>query len=222
MSHCLPHAPIARTCHRTITAPRRMPSALQVARDTGPLGFLASHHALVIADCQNINMGGRDLGFDVDWRCIAARLDAATRSASMHAFISQPAGNTRQSDYYERSGWIPHAKVARSVHSSHGPVRKLNTDHLIAFFAGLLASRSRASLVIVASGDGDLVEDIAEALSLLRRPRPLATLSLAGSTNQRLNARQSSFVHENIELGMDCLNRRPAKREGHRFTRTAM
>jgi hypothetical protein len=202
---CFPAVKNGQRFRRTWGGSQGSPGAVRVAPTTRPLTCLAYQHVLVVADCQNLNMGASNLGFVVDWRRLGQRLAAASRSISRHAFISEPAETTRQAEYFARTGWTPHSKMSRVVQSRQGPVSKKNTDHLIAFFAGVLASRSQATLVLIASGDGDLVEDLSEALTMLPRSRPIATLSVAGSTNQRLDAQRSRFVVANIELGMDCL-----------------
>ena len=203
-----------RPLHASTGSMSRPRAAVEVAAATGPLRVLAGHDVLVIADCQNLDMGARNLGFAVDWKRLGRRMAWAARSTARHAFIAEPAGSTRQAEYLARSGWTPHSKVSRTVRSWRGVVSNKNTDHLIAFFAGVLASGSHATLVLVASGDGDLVEDLSEALGMLPPPRPIATLSLAGSTSRRLDARHSCFVIENIELGIDCL--KPGREHGRR------
>jgi hypothetical protein len=103
---------------------------------------------------------------------------------------------------------MPHGKTARFVETRRGRERRSNADNVLTFMAGVLASRSRASLLLVLSGDADLVEGLAEGAALLPKTRKIATLSLAGSTGYRLNAATSEFVTANLELGMDCLERR--------------
>ncbi|HID30303.1 MAG TPA: hypothetical protein EYP19_09900 [Desulfobacterales bacterium] len=66
-------------------------------------------------------------------------------------------------------------------------------------------SRTRADVVVLASGDGDLVEEIAIGIRGLKKERSIVTMSLAGSTAQRLNAETSELIAANIEIGKDCL-----------------
>jgi hypothetical protein len=190
---------------RSRNSSRRNPVTVKVAPRTGRLACLAGQHVLVIADCQNLDMGAANLDLSVDWKRLGQTLANVACSISRHAFICEPAGRTRQHDYFARSGWTPHSKLSRNVRSRNKVVGNKNTDHLMAFFAGVLVSRSQATLVLIASGDGDLVEDLSEAIGMLPSPRPVATLSIAGSTSHRLDARHSRFVIDNVELGRDCL-----------------
>lgn len=191
-----------------VALPMRSVKQVEIAGWTGPLDLLADHEVLAVADCQNLNMGARDLGLRVRWDRLGEVLRRASRSAALHAFVAEPAGATTQSSSFAEWGWMPHGKTARFVETWRGRERRSNTDNVITFMAGVLASRSRASLLLVLSGDADLVEGLAEGAAMLPKTRKIATLSLAGSTGYRLNAATSEFVTANLELGMDCLERR--------------
>jgi hypothetical protein len=58
---------------------------------------------------------------------------------------------------------------------------------------------------MLASGDGDLVCDLARGLHGLPTRRAIYTLSLAGSTSLRLDAARNRDIAGNIEIGLDCL-----------------
>lgn len=188
--------------------PVRPVKRVEIASWTGPLDLLADHDVLAVADCQNLNMGARDLGLRVRWDRLGQVLRWTSRSAALHAFVAEPTGATAQSSRLAEWGWMPHGKTARFVETWRGRERRSNADNVITFMAGVLASRSRASLLLVLSGDADLVEGLAEGAALLPKTRKIATLSLAGSTGYRLNAATSEFVTANLELGMDCLEHR--------------
>jgi hypothetical protein len=80
-----------------------------------------------------------------------------------------------------------------------------NADNLILFTSGILASHSQADVIVVGSGDGNLVCDLATALRQLPKRRQVMTLSLAGSTSYRLDATRNPAIMANIEIGRDCL-----------------
>jgi len=127
-------------------------------------------------------------------------------SASLHAVFSRRPGDERRWHYFLKRGWIPHAKTIRLASRRSGGRLDANTDHLLAFLAGLLAGFVATDLVVLATGDGQLVLDVAEAISQLPKPKPVATLSLAGSTSFRIDARRCPLVKCNLELGKDCLH----------------
>jgi hypothetical protein len=108
-------------------------------------------------------------------------------------------------DYFAERDWIPHATQIRTVSTQKGLKRKGNADFLMSFLAGVLVSRSSADVVVLASGDGDLVEEIAIGIRSLLKERSIVTMSLAGSTAGRLNAEKNALISANIEIGRDCL-----------------
>ena len=182
------------------------PRGVEIAEQTGPLDRLVGQRAVVIADVQNIDGGARDLGFKVSWRALGDLLDQGTCRASRHAVLSTSGEYNPRLDYFAARGWKPYTKYIRDTHTQNGRVSTSNADHLLAFLAGVLISRTRADRVVLASGDGDLVEDIAEGVLNLPGVRAVLTLSLAGSTARRLDATRSSLISDNIEIGLDCLH----------------
>jgi hypothetical protein len=81
-----------------------------------------------------------------------------------------------------------------------------NADNLIAFLAGWLPREYSVDSILLASGDGALVCDLAEASQLNAPPRlRFLTLSLAGTTSQRLDVRRNRLIEGNMEIGLDCL-----------------
>jgi hypothetical protein len=152
-------------------------------------------------------LGARDLGFRLSWRRLGAILDAASLQMQKHVIYASRAPNARWAAYFARRDWIPHQRIARFVHTQSGLERRANTDHHIALISGAMLIRSTAPVIVIASGDGDLVEDIVEASRMASLTRRFVTLSLAGSTNRRLNAAVSSFISANIEIGRDSLRR---------------
>jgi hypothetical protein len=186
-------------------------SLMTVADRTGPLEVLEGKRLLVMADCQNLDMSAKRLGHTVSYRTLRQKLMTVAASASLHAVFSRRPGDERRWHYFLKRGWIPHAKTTRLASKRSGGRPDANTDHLLAFLAGRLTGLFAIDLVVLATGDGQLVLDVAEAISQQPRPKPVATLSLAGSTSFRIDARRCPLVKWNLELGKDCL--RPL---GHR------
>lgn len=179
----------------------------EVTGETGPLDSLSGRDVLVVADVQNLNASAGRLGFRVRWDELARRLRQAAARLRLHAFLSATPGNGYRAAEFDNAGWTPHVKVDRVVQSVQGPERASNADMLIAFGAGVLASRCTSD-VLICSGDGALAEDVAEALRALpavRGTRRVMTLSVAGSTARRIDCRVSPFIDANLELGLDCM-----------------
>lgn len=183
----------------------RFTSGVVIAEETGPLDILVGKRVLVLADVQNIDHGARDLGYKASYALLGRKLSNAAAQASLHAVFARREGDERRWQYFLRRGWVPHAKTTRRGSKRSGGQPDANTDHLLAFLAGLLAGFVASDLVVLATGDGQLVLDVAEAISQLPRPKAVATLSLAGSTSFRIEARRCPLVKYNLELGKDCL-----------------
>jgi hypothetical protein len=80
-----------------------------------------------------------------------------------------------------------------------------NSDNQMLFFGGVLFNGSDAEVIVVASGDGSLVCDLARAVAIIDLGRTVVTMSLAGSTSRRLDAQANPDISANIEIGRDCL-----------------
>jgi len=171
-----------------------------------------------MADCQNLDMSAKRLGHTVSYRTLRQKLMTVAASASLHAVFSRRPGDERRWHYFLKRGWIPHAKTTRLASKRSGGRPDANTDHLLAFLAGRLTGLFAIDLVVLATGEGQLVLDVAEAISQQPRPKPVATLSLAGSTSFRIDARRCPPVKWNLELGKDCLrplgHRNPLRQPG--------
>lgn len=178
---------------------------------TGPLDIIRKRRVLVIADAQNLDYSARDIGCKMSWRSLGEVLDKACSRCSRHVIFSRNAGQNQRVAYYAARGWQTHARLNRTVQTMNGAERKSNADFLLAFIAGRL-SGAKWDIVIIASGDGDLVEDVAEGILSLGSVRTVITLSLAGSTAWRLDARRSSLITGNIKIGLDCLHSRNVMR----------
>jgi len=196
-----------RPLTRTQARPSRpLREGVAVVAETGPFDAIKGESIFVMADAQNLDIGAMDIGFKLSWRQLGAVLDGVAQKASRHAILSQHPGDDRRLEYLTERGWMPHATEVRQVHTHNGWERKGNADFLMAFLAGVLVSRAQADIVVIASGDGDLVEELALGIRSLPHDRRIVTLSLAGSTAFRLNADTSRLIDANIEIGRDCLH----------------
>ncbi|MCD9186219.1 MAG: hypothetical protein LUM44_07285 [Pyrinomonadaceae bacterium] len=158
-----------------------------------------------MADVENLIYSSRDLGYRISFECLTEILRTNSTSIALHAFFSRENAVDWRIDYFRRIGWAIHTREIQNVQTHRGIERQANCDNLLLFTAGLLASRSNADSIAVASGDGDLVCGIIEGLRNLPKPREIVTLSLAGSTSWRLDAMKNSNIRANIEIGLDCL-----------------
>jgi hypothetical protein len=181
------------------------PRTIQVADITGPLGMLAGCKVLVLLDEENLSISSERLGAAVSYRRLANVLKGASRECRLHAFFSREPSDENKVKQLSDDGWIAHSRDIETVRTHRGLMRRSNSDNLIIFNAGLLVSRSDADVVILASGDGDLVSDLSSCLRSLPKRRRLVTLSVAGSTSWRLDATKNTDIDTNIELGQDCL-----------------
>lgn len=186
-------------------------SVIDIARHTGPIGAVVrGHTVLMIIDEQNLSHCARDLGFDVDYERLGVLFGQRASTCQCHAVFSVASGDRERRAYFAQSGWTTHVRDVQIVKQGNERVRITDADPYIIFTAGLLVSRSPASTIILGSGDGHLVSEIAAAIGTLPKPRKVCTLSLAGSTSYRLKADQNQYIAGNIELGLDCLT--PSRR----------
>lgn len=192
------------------SAPRmslRQRPHVAIAAHTGPLAALTERRVLVLADVENLSYSAaKHLGQEIAYEILAQRLREAAASCALHAFFSSDRQRTAgQRAYFEARGWTVHQRPIEVVQTHAGAKRHANIDTLLLFQAGLLCSRGRTDTVVLASGDGDLVCDLAAALAELPTERRVLTLSLAGSTSWRLNAEHHRSITANLEIGRDCL-----------------
>lgn len=188
--------------------PVRPPNRIIVAPQTGPLDLIQARRILVVADSQNLVCGCRDIGLKLSWRLLGDLLRATVDRAYLHTcFARSDPKDCTHWDYFIARGWTPHVKNARSINRPDGRVeRDANVDNLVAFVSGRLASRLSVDVVLVGTGDGTLCQDVAEALATLPSGPAVASLSVAGSTARRLDARISgSLLAANVEIGLDAM-----------------
>lgn len=198
--------PVRKSTLRTSTAYSRSGrSGVEIASVTGPLESLHGQKVLLLADVENLIYSARNLGYKVSFRMLGQRLQAIARSCSLHAFFSRPQGDDTLERYFQERGWITHPKNIEEFMTHKGWQRHANSDNDILFHAGNLVTRHDADFILVASGDGLLAGDLARLITGLPKSRHVATVSLAGSTSFRLDARTNPNITFNIEIGLDCL-----------------
>ena len=181
------------------------PAKGRLPMQTGPCEVLADRWLLVLCDVENLTCGARDLGYKMSYGTLAVLFGEVARGCELHAFFSCEPERQSRSDYFRRRGWVPHVHAVETVRTCRGPERLTNSDNLILLSAGWLAGRREADVVVLASGDGTLVCDIARFLTASRPECPVVTLSLAGSTSARLDAAVNPYIAANLGLGRDVL-----------------
>jgi hypothetical protein len=184
---------------------REITNEIEIADVTGPLDCIRGKKILVLGDTENLTYSARDLGFKVSFRTLASLLRRTAHSCTLYAFFSRNAGDNRREGYFENRGWTSYANDIKVVRAHDGIRRRANCDNFLLFHAGILVSRSHADVVCIASGDGALASDLANAILSLPKRREIVTLSLAGSTSRQLDAAENADISVNIELGLDCL-----------------
>ena len=202
----------------------RAAEALHPDPVTGPLGLLRGRTTLVVADVENLERAAARFGLHPHWEALARALRHVAPTLALHAFLAIETAEDPRRLRLARSGWTAHAKPVRRVASHRGVRFTRNVDVNLAAMTGYLAGSLRPRAVVLATGDGALADDVAETLLESTPPEVLVTLSVAGATASRLEARTSPFFDENLELGLDCLAPLPGPRnvgEHGRIRRTA-
>lgn len=200
---------------RALLAPERLSRWLEpkrrhptVGESTGPLELLAGRALVVVCDAENLSVSGRKAGFKVSFAGLAELLKRTAASVNLHAFFSRRPGDTSWENYFELRGWQAHARDIELVQTCRGLEKLANADNLIAFHAGRLAAESNPDAdMLIASGDGSLVCDVARAVVNLSPARRVFTLGFPGATAARLTC--SQFIAGNLLLGQDCLRPNP-------------
>jgi hypothetical protein len=185
-------------------------SSWEIAPITGPLAALTDRDVLVLADDENLRYGARDLGYALSLQSLGLCLRRRSRRCDLHAFFSREPGDERRCQHVRACGWVPHARDIETVRTHRGKQCLANSDNDILFAAGCLTALGNNDVIVLASGDGTLVCDLARNLRQTVTAQTILTLSLAGSTSQRLDAACNADIDGNIEIGLDCLERHGA------------
>jgi len=187
---------------RRLHSPQQMPFRVSIAPTTGPLDQLHGRRILTLIDVENVTISCRNLGFEVNYSRLADLFARVACSLSLHAVLSVDAGDRLDRAHMENAGFHVHTRLIRYL---PGGRKTANADNLFAFKAGAIVSRSRADVVVLGTGDGQLCDDVVQCIKALPGSRQVLTLSVAGSTSSFLNARTHSSIAANIEIGKDLL-----------------
>jgi hypothetical protein len=177
-----------------------------LAAETGPLAALQGRNVLVIADVENLTISARKLGYELNYTALARRLSATAGTIQLHAALSVEPGDTTDTAHMTQAGFTVHTRLIERL--SDGS-KAANSDNVFAFQAGLLVSRARADVVMLASGDGQLACDLANSIRELPTRRAVWTLSLPMATSARLDCRRNKSIEANAEVGLDVLVGQP-------------
>lgn len=187
--------------------------SFDVADTTGPLTEISNKNVLVLVDVENLSHSATDLGYSLCYRTLGCLIRARSMTADLRAFFSRNKGDDTMTGRFINDGWHPHPRDIQTATTVRGTERFANSDHNIAFGAGLLATQHRYDAIIIGTGDGALGCDLATAIRQHRGEAVLnLTLSLVGSTSWRLNAETNDHLDGNIEVGQDCLFRSVPRR----------
>ncbi len=181
---------------------------VSVAPVTGPLGPITGKRVLALIDAENLVYSARSLGLKISFARLGERLHQASKSCTAHVFYSHDVNDSAWDTYFTKRGFIIHPRIIEFVQTHMGVKKRANSDNDLVFHAGKLASRSSASVLLIGSGDGDLVTDLAR---LIGDTKQVVTLSLAGSTSYRLDSRANPSIASNIEIGLDLCHAFPTR-----------
>ena len=179
---------------------------VSLTQHTSPLDVIRGKSVLVLIDAENLAYSARQIGYRASFGAIADILRSIPRACALHAFFSRLEGDTIWENYFASRGYLPHPRNIEVVKTHSGIRKRANADNDLIFHAGMLSSSSRFDVVVIGSGDGDLVTDLGRLIGQMKGA--VLTMSLPGSTSWRLNAAVNPDIRENIEVGLDCLHKR--------------
>lgn len=162
---------------------------------------------LLIADGENLSYGLRKRGHDCDYGRLREVLASGSPNLSAHAFacvFGDDAGKYAQ-EYFRREGYQPHIRLARTVQTYQGSQVKANSDNQILLACGELINATRPDTLVLASGDGDLGEDIIEFYSKRLKHGSVVVVSTVDATSRRLRKDVNPYVKANVLVGWDCI-----------------
>jgi hypothetical protein len=84
-----------------------------IAWRTGPLAWLTGRHVLFVCDAQNLELGARDLGYNLNWQRLRSRLSGASRTPWVHAVFGGCEGDNARPAWFARHAGTPTAKTRR-------------------------------------------------------------------------------------------------------------
>ncbi len=165
--------------------------------------FCRDKTVAVLQDGENISISTEKLGYQVDQHRLGVQMKEHCKSCDLHVFASGDDPRHVVGGPYP-APWQMHFNQAETVQKHDGPVRRSNADNLMLFTAGTVLASRKPDILILATGDGDLAVDLARfAKKLWGDSLPVATLSVAGATSWRLDARRNDLFVRNFEIGYD-------------------
>lgn len=181
------------------------------------LSAIRARRALVLLDEQNLSIGARNLGYELQYDMLADQIRSTAKTVDLHVFTAVEPHDGKGARRFEHLGYAVHAKTMRHVRLPDGRVRHdTNVDNLFAFWAGLFAAKTRYGVIVLGSGDYGLSGELSQAIKdrLADRRVDVMTLTLPGSTAQDLDARRNPNITANLEIGLDVL--KPRVRQANR------
>jgi len=148
---------------------------------------LSGSRLLCIIDDDNLRISCRSqFSAGLSYRKLASHLQHLTYSCEMHAVLTSPSGDNTRSVYFEQRGYLPIDIKREVVETTRGPLVKGNADLDIAFNAGYRITTGDFDVLLVGSGDGDLVLSIARGVRRLAPSVRVYTLSVPHSSSSRI------------------------------------
>lgn len=165
------------------------------------LSSLKGQHILFISDSENLSYSYRKEGLDLDYGSLLSSVRAVAKQVEPFAFATVADGQPLQyaEQYFKSCGWLPMISPARQ---NFGRM-EANSDAVILINTGRLLSNTKANVLLIGSGDGELGATIAEFAQSLPNPPRIITLSRSGSLSGRLKAGRNPHITANISLGSD-------------------
>jgi hypothetical protein len=178
-----------------------------IAAQTGPANAIRGRSITVLADLENLLYSARQLGYLLSLPGLARWLRESTCRCVLHGFLSiEPDQVDEVLLSLNADDWTIHVNPIEVIRTHKGLERQANADSQMLLWAGHLAGRTPdGAVLVVATGDGSLGNSIARFAHDLKNPREVVTLSLAGSTSQRLEAARNPLIAANLEIGLDLL-----------------
>lgn len=162
---------------------------------------------LLIADGENLSYGLRKRGHDCDYGRLRKVFASGSPNLSAHAFacvFGEDAAKYAQ-EYFRREGYQSHIRLARTVQTYQGAQVKANSDNQILLACGELINATRPDTLVLATGDGDLGEDIIEFYSKRLKHGSVVVVSTVDAASRRLRKDVNPYVKANVCVGWDCI-----------------
>lgn len=162
---------------------------------------------LCILDLDNLRISGeRQLDASINYRELEERLYLITQRLYGLAVLTSPAGQDEHAQDLRNSNWRVLDIKREVVWTNNMREVKGNADWDICFEAGRLIQAHRFDVILVGSGDGDLVLGIARGVRRIAPASQVFTLSVRTTTSQRiLRDRVPDLVAGNFFVERDLL-----------------